>query len=99
MQLTNILKRPIITEKTLKLVSEQNTYAFVVDKQANKNQIKKAVEDHFKVRVIAVKIITIPRKTKRRGVTRFKTIITTGRKKAFVKLKEGDKIELFEVGG
>lgn len=99
MQLTNILKRPIITEKTLTLASEQNTYAFAVDREANKNQIKKAVEDQFRVGVIDVKIITIPRKTKRRGVTRFKTSVTPGRKKALVKLKQQDKIELFEVGG
>lgn len=99
MKLTDVLKKPIITEKTLLLAGEENTYTFEVDKRANKNQIKQAVKEQFGVKVLAVKTTVLPGKKKRRGVTRLKTVTTPAKKKAFVKLEEKDKIDLFEVGG
>jgi large subunit ribosomal protein L23 len=65
----------------------------VVDSRANKNEVADAVEKHFKVKVIDVRTINMPGKTKRRGRS---VGIRPGWKKAIVTLKEGDKIEFFE---
>ena len=98
MNIQNVIKYPHITEKTLDQASKENIFAFEVDKKANKHRIRKAVEKQFKVSVVGIKTTNSPGKTKRRGKTRSKTITTSPRKKAFVKLKEGDKISLFDLG-
>ncbi|MGQ9627937.1 MAG: 50S ribosomal protein L23 [Anaerolineae bacterium] len=89
-----VLKRPITTEKAYALAGLYNQYAFEVDCQANKIQVKKAVEDAFRVNVLDVKIINIPAKKGRHG----RRIVTRkpARKKAIVTLAEGQKIPLFE---
>ena len=92
MHLYEVLRRPIITEKNTAL-QEQNKCTFEVARKANKYQIKEAVEKAFKVRVVAVNVITVPGKTRRVGRRQVKT---SPWKKAVVTLKEGDKIELFE---
>ena len=85
-----ILEKPHISEKATDL-TKQNKYIFRVFPKSNKNQIKKAVEDIYKIDVLDVKIIKIPRKKKMRGrVSGWKK----GYKKAIVKIKEGQKIEL-----
>jgi large subunit ribosomal protein L23 len=90
---SEIIKRPIITEKSMLLVEEQNKYTFSVDKRANKVQIKKAVQELFNVKVVKVNIINSLPKAKRVGQhSGFKPAIT----KAIVKLAEGSKIEIFE---
>ena len=66
---------------------------FVVDSRANKNEVADAVEKSFKVKVVDVRTINMPGKTKRRGRT---VGLRPGWKKAIVTLKEGDKIEFFE---
>jgi large subunit ribosomal protein L23 len=99
MNLTKIIVKPIITEKALQIAAEENSYTFSVQKQANKNQIKKAVESQFNVSVVGVRTINKKGKIKRRGVTRRSPTKVPAGKKAFVKLKEGDKIKLFEIGG
>ncbi|HDD64920.1 MAG TPA: 50S ribosomal protein L23 [Firmicutes bacterium] len=86
-----IIKYPLITEKSTSL-AEQNKYVFCVDKNANKHQIKKAIETIYKVRVKKVNIINMPRKKKRYrfGIEGY----TSAVKKAIVTLEEGDKIVL-----
>jgi large subunit ribosomal protein L23 len=89
---SEIIKKPIITEKSMLLVEEQNQYTFSVDKRANKIQIKNAVEELFNVKVVKVnKINTTPKKKRVGQHQGFKPQVT----KAIVKLAEGNKIEIF----
>lgn len=87
----DIIKAPIITEKTANLNESNNTITFSVDVKANKTQIKQAVEKIFNVKVESVNTINVPRKKKRVG--RYSGY-TNKVKKAIVKLKEGSSIEL-----
>ena len=93
MNLTEILKRPLITEKATLMKDVVNAVSFAVDSRANKKQIQEAVEKLFKVKVVDVKTMNVPGKTKRRGRTVGRR---PGWKKAVVMLKPGDKIEFFE---
>jgi len=93
MNLSDVIKRPLITEKSTLLKEAANTVLFVVDSRANKNEVADAVEKSFKVKVVDVRTINMPGKTKRRGRT---VGLRPGWKKAIVTLKEGDKIEFFE---
>ena len=86
----DIIKEPIITEKTAAL-KEQNVYVFSVDPKANKTQIKQAVEKIFNVKVESVNTLNAPTKKKRVGRYAGRT---NRRKKAMVKLAEGSSIEL-----
>ena len=86
-----IIKAPVITEKSTRLSQEENKYEFKVDSKANKNQIKKAIETIFKVKVVDV--TTINAKTKKKRVGRY-TGLTNKYKKAIVKLADGQSIEL-----
>lgn len=86
-----VLRSPCITEKASVMGQQGNFYMFEVDGEANKIQIKKAVEDKYKVNVLQVRTINIHRKKVRRGKTEgFKK----GYKKAIVKIKEGQNIEV-----
>jgi len=87
----DVIKAPIISEKTADLAQNNNTITFSVDVKANKTQIKQAVEKIFNVKVESVNTINVKPKTKRVG----KYVGKTNRvKKAIVKLKEGSSIEL-----
>ena len=88
-----VILRPVISEKSYNLIESEGQYTFEVDRRANKNQIKRAVESAFDVRVKKVNTVNVRSKPKRQGLTRGRT--ATG-KKAVVKLVEGDRIELFE---
>lgn len=90
--ITDVLKRPVLTEKSLTLQAEYNKYTFDVEITANKNEIKTAVEKMFDVKVTNVNVIRVKPKTKRVGKYTGKT---NRRKKAIVSLAEGDKIDLF----
>ena len=92
MHLYEVLRRPLITEKNT-MLQAQGKYVFEVAEEANKHQIKQAVEKAFKVRVMAVNVMTVPGKMKRVGR---RMVLTPSHKKAIVTLKSGDKIELFE---
>ena len=87
-----ILRRPLITEKTTSLTERDNKVAFEVDRLANKLEIKRAVEQLFDVKVVEVHTLSVHGKLKRMGMHQ-------GRrpdwKKALVTLREGDKIEIF----
>ena len=87
----DIIKAPIITEKSASLAQEKNTITFSVDTKANKTEIKQAVEKIFDVKVDSVNTINVKPKKKRVGRYTGKTNKV---KKAIVKLKEGSKIEL-----
>ena len=89
----NILQSPSITEKAVNMSSQGNFYVFHVSSVANKIEIKKAVEERYKVDVLNVRTINIPRKKMVRGKTEG---FRPGYKKAIIKVKEGQKIE---VGG
>lgn len=88
----DVIKRPLITEQGMHLVETVNIYPFAVDVRANKVQIRAAVEKLFNVRVEAVNTAHRKGKPRRRGrrVGR-----TPNWKKAWVKLEEGQAIELF----
>ena len=89
---SEIIKRPIITEKSMLLVEDQNKYTFSVDKRANKIQVKVAVEELFNVKVVKVNIINSLPKKKRVGQhAGFKPAVT----KAIVTLAAGSTIEIF----
>lgn len=92
MHLYEILRRPLITEKST-LLKEQNRYAFEVALKASKRQIKEAVETAFKVNVIKVNVMNVPGKMKR---MRRRKVMTPSWKKAIVTLEPGQKIEFYE---
>ncbi len=89
--LRDVIKAPIITEKTAALNENGNVITFSVDPKANKTEIKQAVEKIFDVKVESVNTINV--KPKKRRVGRY-TGLTNRKKKAIVKLKEGSSIEL-----
>ena len=89
----NILKRPLVTEKTSENRERSNQYAFEVDVSANKIQIRKAVEEICGVRVTDVRTINMRGKVKRfrRGLGK-----RNNWKKAIVTVRDGEMIDLFE---
>jgi len=92
--MVDVLKRPIITEKAMKL-AEKRQYVFQVLPDANKIEIKKAIEEYFEVKVSSVRTASIKGKQKLRWT---KKGLMKGRKpsikKAYITLKEGFSIEL-----
>jgi large subunit ribosomal protein L23 len=88
-----VLKRPLLTEKTSIQSDEENRYSFEVDRRANKLQVKEAVEKAFNVQVVAVNIINVPSKQRRLGR---QIGHRPGWKKAIVKLAPRQRIQLFE---
>ena len=88
-----ILKGTVVTEKSTAQKAESNKVAFWVDLQANKIDIAEAVEKAFNVKVVDVNTMRVPGKVKRTGRNMSKR---PTRKKAYITLKEGDKIPLFE---
>lgn len=97
MKSNEILIKPILTEKMLKLQENERKYAFKVHSKVNKIMVKQAVQDRFDVTVENVNIIYVKGKSKqmntRRGITRGKR---SDWKKAIVTLREGDSINFFE---
>ena len=92
----NVIIKPVITEKMTKISEDLNRYGFIVDKKANKIQIKKAVEDLYDVKVESVKTMIYSGKNKSRYT---KSGFISGRtktyKKAIVVLAEGDTIDFY----
>ena len=85
----DVIKRPIITEKGLTLKENLRTLCFEVNDNASKQQIQEAVERLFKVKVQAVRTMTVPGKLRRRG--RYSGYRSDW-KKAYVTLREGEKM-------
>ena len=95
MILTHVIKGPLITEKLDRAREKQRQYSFVVDREATKHDVARAVSTLFKVTVKDVRTCIMRGKIKRIGKSIGKR---PNFKKAFVTLKEGDKIDLFEGG-
>jgi large subunit ribosomal protein L23 len=91
-ELFEVIRRPLVTEKNTSL-QVQGKYAFEVAREANKNQVKQAVEKAFKVNVTAVNIISVRGRERRVGR---RMVTGSSWKKAVVTLKTGDKITVFE---
>ena len=90
--ITDVLKKPVLTEKSIRLMQDENKYTVDVDVNSNKTEIKQAVEAMFNVKVTSVNTMNIKGKTKRVGRYVGKT---NARKKAIVSLAEGNTINLF----
>ena len=88
-----IIKTHVNTERSTIMREQNNDYVFEVDKKANKQLIKKAVESAFKVKVDSVRTIIMPGKVRRMGRNVGKTPTW---KKAIVRLKKGEVITIFE---
>lgn len=93
---SEILIRPIVTERSLKLVEELNQYTFQVSKEATKKVVKKSIEEKFKVTVEKVRVINLAGKSVLWGRRRIKGR-KRDKKKAIVTLKSSDSIDLFKV--
>ncbi|MBI5190784.1 MAG: 50S ribosomal protein L23 [Nitrospirae bacterium] len=93
MNLYDVIKKPLITEKGTTLKEKENKVMFVVDIDANKMEIKKAVETAFKVKVENVATITLKGKKKRMGARLGQR---SDWKKAIVTLRKGDTLEYLE---
>jgi len=89
----DVIKRPLITEKSTIQKESANQLTFEVDRKANRVEIKKAVESIFKVKVAGVRTIQVMGKFKRRGRILGKR---NDYKKAIVRLMPGERIEFFE---
>jgi large subunit ribosomal protein L23 len=90
----DVIIEPVVSEKSYDLIDDSNTYTFVVDRGANKTQIKQAVAALFDVRVLSVNTMNRKGKIKRTGYVLGKRKDT---KRALVKLAEGDEIDFFGV--
>lgn len=93
-----LIKKPVVTERSLSLANKQNVYTFEVLMNAHKGQIKQAIEQTFDVKVLAVNTVVRHRIKKKTGQKRLSTV-SPKTKKAYVKLAKGQSIALFDIGG
>ena len=96
MRSSNVLIKPVLSEKVNKLTEKFNRYTFIVDRKANKLEIKKAVEEFYGIQVREVNTLVMPSKAKTRNT---KAGVISGRKpakkKAVVTVAEGETIDLY----
>ena len=96
MKLSDVLLKPVLSEKVNKQTEKFNRYTFIVDRKANKLEIKKAVEEFYGIQVKEVNTLVMPSKAKSRNT---KAGIVTGRKpakkKAIVTIVDGETIDLY----
>jgi large subunit ribosomal protein L23 len=90
----DVIIRPVVSEKSYAGL-DRSTYTFLVDKRANKTEIKEAIQSIWDVRVTSVRTLNRKGKVKRRRFTKGKR---PDEKRAIVTLAEGDAIEIFETG-
>lgn len=95
MDIHNIIKRPIITEKSMD-DAKLGKFTFEVERHADKPKIKKAIEEQFKVNVLDVAVAIVKGKKRRHGQRRME-VVRTPWKKAIIKLARDQKIDLFDV--
>ncbi len=88
-----VVIRPLVTERTTELGEEQNAYTFIVSKDANKIEIRHAIERLFSVKVASVNTLNYRGKWRRVGRSLGRR---PGYKKAIVKLAEGERIDVYE---
>lgn len=94
--LYDILRRPLVTEKSNYQVSKLHQYVFEVAREATKTQVKDAVETLFDVKVLRVNVVNAPAKRTRRARSRRLMVRSGGYKKAIVTLAPEDRIPIFE---
>ena len=96
MKLSEVLIKPILSEKINKQTEKMNRYAFVVSRKANKLEIKKAVQEFYGIQVIDVNTAVMPGKAKSRNT---KAGVVSGRKsakkKAYITVAAGETIDLY----
>lgn len=92
----DVLRRPLVTEKSNYQVSKLNQYTFVVSNEATKAMVKEAIETVFDVKVKRVNIMKTPAKRSVRARSRRLSVRKAGIKKAIITLADGDSIEVFE---
>jgi len=92
----DILRKPLVTEKTNYQVSKLHQYVFEVARDATRTQVKDAVETVFDVKVLRVNIINVAGKRHRRARSRRMELRDTGHKKAIVTLAAENRIPIFE---
>jgi large subunit ribosomal protein L23 len=96
MKLSEVLIKPVLSEKVNRLTEKFNRYTFIVNRKANKLEIKKAVEEFYGIQVEDVNTLTMPSKVKQRNT---KAGLLTGRKpakkKAIVTIAKGETIDLY----
>ncbi|MEY3161357.1 MAG: ribosomal subunit protein [Planctomycetota bacterium] len=90
-QFYNLIRRPLVTEKSTTLQDLRNQYTFEVADKANKSEVRKAVETLFSVKVVKVNIISVPGKARR---VFGRPGMSPGWKKAIITLRKGDTIEV-----
>jgi large subunit ribosomal protein L23 len=90
----DIIFQPVVSEKSYDLVSDNNSYTFIVDRRSNKTEIKLAIQKIFDVKVVSVNTMNRIGKQKRTGWTVGKRKDT---KRAIVTLADGESIDVFEV--
>lgn len=89
----DVVIRPVVTERTTLLADEQDAFTFIVAQDANKIEIRRAIEQLFEVRVRSVRTMNYRGKVRRVGRN---TGRRPGFKKAIVKLVEGERIDVYE---
>jgi large subunit ribosomal protein L23 len=94
--LYDVLRRPLVTEKSNYQVSKLHQYVFEVDTNATKTQIKDAIETLFDVKVVRVNVLNAPAKRTRRARSRRVAVRSSGYKKAVVTLTPESRIPIFE---
>lgn len=92
----DVLRRPLVTEKTNYQVSKLNQYSFEVADNATKTMVKDAIETLFDVKVVQVNIVNTAAKRGRRAKSRRLMVRRPGYKKAMVTLAAGQTLEIFE---
>ncbi len=99
MKQSDVLIKPILSEKANKQTEKENRYSFVVDKKANKLEIKKAIESFYGVQVENVNTIVVPSKQKAK-YTKAGFIVgrKPSKKKAIVTVAKGESIDLYGTG-
>ena len=91
-----VLRRPIVTEKSNFMVNKLHQYVFEVSNDANRTLVKDAVEKIFSVKVTRVNIINVPAKRSRKGRSRRLSVTSPQYKKALITLVPEDRISIFE---
>jgi large subunit ribosomal protein L23 len=92
----DVLRRPLITEKSTYQSNKLHQYAFEVDNAASRSEVKDVVEKAFNVTVVSVNIMNVPAKRGRRARSRKMAIRKPGYKKAIVTLAPDNRIPIFE---
>lgn len=98
MSIEDILIQPVVTETTMRAITQSNRYTFIVNRMATKHEIKHAIRELFKVEPLTVHTIIVKGGTRKLVGRRVATTTDPNWKKAIIELKAGESIDLFETG-